>query len=147
MPTSTSKSGSIGIWTSTSLVMGNMIASAIFMLPATLSSFGSISLVVWLVSGVGAVSLALMYSWLSQMMPIANGGPYAYTREGLGDFAAFLVAWGYWISVWAANAAIAVTFISYLTVFLPALGTNSFLAVGAGLSAIWLLTWVNTRGI
>ena len=80
-------------------------------------------------------------------MPIANGGPYAYTREGLGDFAGFLVAWGYWISVWLTNAAIAVAFISYLTVFVPALGTNSFLAVGVGLSTIWLLTWVNTRGI
>jgi basic amino acid/polyamine antiporter, APA family len=147
MPSSTPKSGSIGIWTSTSLVMGNMIASALFMLPATLSTFGSISLVGWLVSGVGAISLALMYSWLSQMMPIANGGPYAYTREGLGDFAAFLVAWGYWISVWCSNAAITVAFVSYLSVFVPALGTNSFLAVGAGLSAIWFLTWINTRGI
>ena len=145
--TTSPKSGRIGIWTSTSLVMGNMIASAMFMLPATLSSFGSISLVGWLVSSFGAICLALMYSWLSQLMPIANGGPYAYTREGLGDFAAFLVAWGYWISVWCTNAAIAVGFISYLTVFIPALGTNSFFAVGVGLSAIWFLTWINTRGI
>ncbi len=147
MPEPQPKSGTIGIWTSTSLVMGNMIASAMFMLPATLSTFGSISLVGWLVSGFGAICLALMYSWLSQLMPIANGGPYAYTREGLGDFAAFLVAWGYWISVWCTNAAIAVAFVSYLTVFLPALGTNSFLAVGTGLFAIWFLTWINTRGI
>ncbi len=137
----------IGIWTSTSLVMGNMIASAMFMLPATLSSFGSISLIGWLVSGAGAICLALVYSWLSQLMPVANGGPYAYTREGLGDFAAFLVAWGYWISIWCTNAAIAVAFLSYLTVFVPALGTNSYLAVGLGLSAIWFLTWINTRGI
>jgi basic amino acid/polyamine antiporter, APA family len=137
----------IGIWTSTSLVMGNMIASAMFMLPATLSVYGSISLIGWLVSGAGAICLALVYSWLSQLMPVANGGPYAYTREGLGDFAAFLVAWGYWISVWCTNAAIAVAFLSYLTVFLPALGYNPALAVGVGLSAIWFLTWINTRGI
>ena len=77
----------IGIWISTSLVMGNMIASAMFMLPATLSSFGSISLIGWIVSGFGAICLALVYSWLAQLMPIANGGPYAYTRKGLGDFA------------------------------------------------------------
>ncbi|HOX82791.1 MAG TPA: amino acid permease, partial [Chryseolinea sp.] len=85
--------------------------------------------------------------WLSQLMPIANGGPYAYTHKGLGDFAAFLVAWGYWISIWCTNAAIAVAFVSYLTVFFPVLGTNSLFAVGAGLAAIWFLTWINTRGI
>ncbi|MCA6379755.1 MAG: amino acid permease [Cytophagales bacterium] len=137
----------IGIWTSTSLVMGNMIASAMFMLPATLSTYGSISLIGWVVSGLGAICLALVFSWLSQLMPVANGGPYAYTREGLGDFAAFLVAWGYWLSIWSTNAAIAVAFLSYLTVFAPALGVNSMLAVGVGLSAIWFLTWINTRGI
>jgi len=137
----------IGIWTSTSLVMGNMIASAMFMLPATLSTYGSISLIGWVVSGLGAICLALVFSWLSQLMPVANGGPYAYTREGLGDFAAFLVAWGYWLSIWSTNAAIAVAFLSYLTVFSPALGVNSMAAVGVGLSAIWFLTWINTRGI
>jgi basic amino acid/polyamine antiporter, APA family len=137
----------IGIWTSTSLVMGNMIASAMFMLPATLSTYGSISLIGWVVSGLGAICLALVFSWLSQLMPVANGGPYAYTREGLGDFAAFLVAWGYWLSIWSTNAAIAVAFLSYLTVFAPTLGVNSMLAVGVGLSAIWFLTWINTRGI
>ena len=127
--------------------MGNMIASALFMLPATLSTYGSISLIGWVVSGLGAICLALVFSWLSQLMPVANGGPYAYTREGLGDFAAFLVAWGYWLSIWSTNAAIAVAFLSYLTVFFPALGINSMFAVGVGLSAIWFLTWINTRGI
>ncbi|UXE65681.1 MAG: amino acid permease [Chryseotalea sp. WA131a] len=141
------KTQTIGIWTTTSLVMGNMIASAMFMLPATLASYGSISLIGWVVSGIGAVCLALVYSWLSQLMPVANGGPYAYTREGMGDFAAFLVAWGYWISLWCTNAAIAVAFISYLTVFIPVLGTNSLLAVMAGLITIWSLTWVNARGL
>jgi APA family basic amino acid/polyamine antiporter len=142
-----SKPKKIGIWTSISLVMGNMIASAMFMLPATLSSYGSISLVGWLFSGLGAICLALVYSWLSQLMPVAHGGPYAYSREGLGDFAGFLVAWGYWISVWSTNAAIAVAFISYLSVFVPAVSYNAPLAIAIGLGAIWFLTWINTRGL
>jgi APA family basic amino acid/polyamine antiporter len=70
-----------------------------------------------------------------------------YARAGFGDFAAFLVAWGYWISVLCTNAAIAVTFVSYLAVFFPSLGSSSGYAVSAGLAAVWLLTWVNTRGI
>jgi APA family basic amino acid/polyamine antiporter len=80
-------------------------------------------------------------------MPHAQGGPYAFTRAGMGDFAAFLVAWGYWLSIWCCNAAIVVTFVSYLTVFFPSLATNSTLAVGSGLGAVWLLTWVNSLGI
>lgn len=137
----------IGIWTATSLVVGNMIASGLFMLPATLGIYGGISLVGWLISGAGAMCLALVYSWLSKMQPLATGGPYAYTYSGMGEFAAFLVAWGYWISVWCTNAAIAVAFVSYLTAFFPALGHNPILSVSTGLGAIWLLTWINTRGL
>ncbi|MFN3840496.1 MAG: amino acid permease [Cyclobacteriaceae bacterium] len=137
----------IGLWTSTSLVMGNMIASALFMLPATLGIYGGISIIGWLISGAGAMCLALVFSWLSKINPQATGGPYAYTRDGLGPFAAFLVAWGYWISVWCTNAAIAVAFVSYLSAFIPALDHNPAMAVLTGLSAIWLLTYINTRGV
>ncbi|HNR72589.1 MAG: amino acid permease-associated protein [Bacteroidetes bacterium OLB12] len=137
----------IGLWTTTSLVVGNMIASGLFMLPATLGLYGGISLIGWVISGAGAMCLAMVFSWLSKLKPVATGGPYAYTHEGVGDFAAFLVAWGYWISIWCTNAAIAVAFVSYLTAFIPALGHNPMLSVGTGLGAIWFLTWVNTRGI
>ncbi len=139
--------GKIGLWTSTSLVVGNMIGSGVFLLPASLAAFGGISLLGWVGSSAGAIVLALLFSRLSKMIPNALGGPYAYTRAGLGDFAAFLVAWGYWISIWCTNAAIAVTFVSYLTVFIPILKTNSILAVCTGLAAVWGLTWINTRGV
>jgi basic amino acid/polyamine antiporter, APA family len=142
-----SSSKQIGLWTTTSLVVGNMIASGLFMLPATLGVYGGISLIGWVISGAGALCLAMVYSWLSKLKPVATGGPYAYTHDGMGDFAAFLVAWGYWISIWCTNAAIAVAFVSYLTAFIPALGTNPILSVGTGLGAIWFLTWINTRGI
>jgi APA family basic amino acid/polyamine antiporter len=49
--------------------------------------------------------------------------------------------------VWCTNAAIAVAFVSYLTSFIPVLGTNSILSVSTGLAAIWFLTWINTRGV
>jgi APA family basic amino acid/polyamine antiporter len=57
------------------------------------------------------------------------------------------VAWGYWISICSTNAAIAVAFVSYLTVFFPMLANNAYLAIGAGLLAVWSLTWINARGI
>ena len=136
----------IGFWTCTSLVIGNMIGSGVFLLPAALAVYGSISLLGWLFSTLGAFSLAILFSYLSKAMP-SVGGPYAYTREGLGEFAAFLVAWGYWISVWCGNAAITVAFVSYLSVFFPILAINNMAAILTGLSAIWVLTWVNSRGV
>lgn len=137
----------IGLWRTTSLVAGNMIASGIFLLPVSLAHFGSISLIGWLISGIGAFTLALMYARLSAAYPGASGGPYAFTREGLGSFAAFLVAWSYWVSIWSTNAAIALTFVSYLSVFVPALSGQTELALVTAIGTVWLLTWVNTRGI
>ena len=124
-----------------------MIGAGVFMMPAALASYGSISIFGWTFSAIGAFLLARVFSNLSKLMPQADGGPYAYSRRGLGDFTGFLVAWGYWISIWCSNAAITVSLISALSTFFPILATNSLLAIVTGLGAIWLLTWINTLGI
>lgn len=137
----------LGFWTSSSLVVGNMIGSGIFLLPATLASYGSISIFGWLISALGAAALAFVFIELSKILPGTSGGPYVYSRSGLGDFAGFLVAWGYWISVWCANAAITIGLIGYLGVFFPVLKTSNLLSVVVGLCIVWSVVWINTRGI
>lgn len=137
----------IGLWTSTSLVIGNMIGSGVFLLPATLAAHGGISIFGWLGSSLGAIVLALLFSRLSKKIPNALGGPYAYSKAGLGEFAGFLVAWGYWMSIWATNASLAIGFVSYLGVFIPELVENTPLAIGTGVGAVWFLTWINTLGV
>src|SRR3954470_13523511 len=98
----------LGLWTSTSLVVGNMIGAGVFLMPAALASFGSIGLLGWVFSAIGSFFLAKVFSNLSKLLPHATGGPYAFTRYGLGDFAGFLVAWGYYLAVSCANAAITI---------------------------------------
>ena len=147
MPSESESKNKLGLWTSTSLVTGNMIGAGVFLMPAALASYGSISLLGWLVATVGALLLAKVFSNLSKLIPQANGGPYAYSQKGLGDFTGFLVAWGYWISTWTSNAAITVSLISALSTFFPVLATNAITAILTGLAAIWLLTWINTLGI
>lgn len=137
----------IGMWTAAALVVGNMIASGIFLLPVALASYGSISFVGWVGSSLGAIALALMFGRLSRYVPGATGGPYAFTRATMGEFAGFLVAWGYWLSIWCCNAAIVVTFVSYLTVFFPVLADDVYLALAAALGTIWFLTWINSLGV
>lgn len=136
----------LGIWTSTALVVGNMIGSGVFLLPAALAAYGGVSLVGWLVTAAGALALALVFSRLTRALPKV-GGPYAYSRLAFGDFMGFLVAWGYWIAIWVGNAAIAVAFVGYLAVFWPALAADQLLAALAALAAIWVLTIVNTAGV
>ncbi len=139
-------SGKLGLWMCVALVVGNMIGSGIFLLPASLAPYGRISILAWMITAGGSIALAIVFARLSRMVPKA-GGPYAYTRRGFGDFAGFLVAWGYWISILATVAAIAVAFVSYLTVFWPALATSRVLAALAALGAIWLLTGINALGV
>ena len=147
MPEPSTQKNKLGLWTSTSLVVGNMIGSGVFLMPAALAAYGGISLFGWIFSAIGAFLLAKVFSNLSKLMPRADGGPYAYSRKGLGDFAGFLVAWGYWISIWCTNAAISVALVSALSTFFPVLATSALAAVLTGLSAIWFLTWINTLGI
>ncbi|MDT4818053.1 Arginine/agmatine antiporter [compost metagenome] len=139
------KAGTMGFWTCTALVVGNMVGSGVFLLPASLAAFGGLSLFGWLVSSVGAVILALTFARLSRLNPGA-GGPYAYTRDGFGNFAGYLCAWTYWKAAWIGNAAISVTLVGYLTVFIPAL-RDPVLSVATAIGSIWLCTFINLRGI
>ncbi len=139
--------GKFGLWTTTSLVVGNMVGAGIFLMPAALAAYGGISLLGWFFSAAGAFLLATVFSRLSKLLPGINGGPYAYARKGFGNFIGFLIAWGYWISIWCSNAALAVSLVSALSTFFPVLNGNAFAASFTGLSAIWIVTWINTRGI
>ncbi|QGX40381.1 amino acid permease [Permianibacter aggregans] len=136
----------IGLWTCTALVIGNMVGSGIFLLPASLAPYGSYSLVGWLITATGALLLARVFSRLAKRMPKA-GGPYAYTRIGFGDFPGFLMAWGYWISCWCTNAAIAVAFVSYLSLIFPVLSSSPIIGAALALSTLWGLTFVNILGV
>ncbi len=134
-----------GFWIAVALVMGNMIGSGVFLLPASLAKYRGLGIVGWIISAAGSVCLALVFARLASFRP-ASGGPYAFTRQAYGDFAGFLVAWGYWISIWTANAALAVAFVGYLDPFIPSVVRTPASAAVLAIAVIWLLTAVNCRG-
>ena len=136
-----------GLWTSTSLVLGTMIGAGVFLMPSALASYGSISLIGWLFSSLGAIVIAKVFANISKLIPSSDGGPYAFAKAGLGDFAGFLIGWGYLISVWTTNAAIAVSLVSAMSTFFPILAQDASIALATGLVFLWLLTWVNTLGV
>ncbi|MGZ4676984.1 MAG: amino acid permease [Acidimicrobiia bacterium] len=130
----------------TALVVGNMIGSGVFLLPASLGSYGPVSLVAFGLTAAGAILLALVFARLGRTYP-ETGGPYAYSRRAFGDFVGFQQAWGYWIAAWVGNAAIAIAFVSYLGEYWHALRTNSVLAAVAAVVAIWVCTAINVLGV
>jgi basic amino acid/polyamine antiporter, APA family len=142
MASPTSQLAPLGVWHLTLLVAGNIIGSGIFLLPATLAQYGSISLLAWGFTALGAVALALVFSELSAVFGEA-GGFYSHCREAFGDFIGFQVAYSYWIALWVGNAALVISLTGYLSLFWPVLHENALLAWGVNVSIIWTLTLLN----
>ena len=136
----------LGFWSAVAIVMGNMIGSGVFLLPASLAAYRGLSLVGWLLSAAGAVMLALVFARLARQLPAA-GGLYAYTREAFGDVQGFLVAWGYWGSSVATLAALAVAFVGYLDPFMPAIVRSPSSAAMLAVVTMWVLIGVNAIGV
>jgi amino acid transporter len=136
----------LGLLACTALVVGNMVGSGFYLSPAALAPYGLLGPLAWIVMGAGAICLGLSFARLSRLVP-ATGGPYAYTQAAFGDFPGFLIAWGYWISIWCSLPAIAVAFTGYLVEFVPALRGNRPLVIGVTLAAIWGVTLLNLRGV
>ena len=139
-----SESGKIGVVAATLMVAGNMMGSGVFMLPANLAAYGSIAVIGWLITCVGAVALALTFSRLASIDPAA-GGPYAYTRKAFGDYMGYQTNMVYWIANVIGNVGLAVAGIGYLTHFFPALH-NPYVFAFAQIFVIWFFAYANMLG-
>jgi len=136
----------LGFWAAVSIVMGNMIGSGVFLLPASLAAYRGLSLAGWAISAAGAVMLALVFARLARQMPAA-GGLYAYTRAAFGEFGGFFVAWGYWLSTVATLSALAVAFVGYLDPFIPSVVRSPGAAAVLTIATIWIVIGVNVAGV
>src|SRR3984957_8142210 len=136
----------LGFWMCVALVVGNSIGSGVFLLPASLAPFGLNSVIAWGFTASGAIALAIVFARLSRAFPQA-GGPYAYVHVAFGPLIAFVVAWGYWISIWVGNVSIATAGVSYLSPLFPWIAEKPGASALTTLLLLWLLTFVNWYGI
>ncbi|MCA9507079.1 MAG: amino acid permease [Myxococcales bacterium] len=138
------KTEKIGFWAVFALVAGSQIGSGVFVQPASLAPYGLYALAGWLISGTGAVTLALVFGWLCSKFP-RTGGPYAYVEEAFGPVAGFFTGWTYWVISWVSTPVLYVASVGYLS---PMLG-NPPTEILLGLEIILLLalTWLNLRGV
>ena len=131
-----------GFWICLALVIGNMIGSGVFLLPATLAPFGWNGVAGWVFTTAGALCLAVVFGSLARAFPNA-GGPYAFSRAAFGPFVAFTVAWSYWISMWIGNVAIATGVVAPLSTIFPGITAYS---VPITLVVVWSLVAINCLG-
>ncbi len=135
----------LGLFAAIALVMGNMIGSGVFLLPASLAPYGWNAVAGWALTIAGALALAHVLSVLTRRLPGA-ATPSDMVEAAYGPVAGIMIGWSYWVSILVANVTIAIAAISYLSIFLPALHSVPGLAAGAALLLIWGVTLVNLRG-
>ena len=135
----------LGLISLTSLVTGNMVGSGVFLLPASLARIGSISLLSWLFTTLGAFLLAIVFSKMSSTIT-KTGGPYIYVENGLGKFMGFQTAYLYWIYVAVGNVGIILGLMAYLRVFFPQLA-NPIFNMSVATVIIGFIVIVNLMGV
>ena len=121
---------SLGLFSSTALVIGSMIGSGIFIVDAEIArgtNSPALFLGAWVVTAILTMIGALSYGELAAMMPRA-GGQYVYLRESLGPLWGFLYGWTLFLVIQTGTiAAVAVAFGKFLGVFFPSVSTTHWL--------------------
>jgi basic amino acid/polyamine antiporter, APA family len=117
----------LGVWAATSIVIGTVIGSGVFLVPSTMiRALGSVPMLfgIWVLAGLLSLFGALTYAELAAAMPEA-GGEYVYLTAAYGPFWGFLYGWTqFWVAKSGSIATLAAGFYTYLTIFYPVLGKN-----------------------
>jgi APA family basic amino acid/polyamine antiporter len=137
----------LGAWETASIAIGIMIGTAIFLVPADVTSAvgsPSAALAVWTMGGLLSLFGALSFAEMAAMMPQA-GGQYVYLREAYGPLVSFLCGWAFFLAAQGGGISVlAVGFAEYLGEFLPLARWQQQCAAAA---SIVLFTIINYRGV
>jgi arginine:ornithine antiporter/lysine permease len=134
----------------TAMVVGSMVGAGIFSLPRNFArATGPLgAIIAWCVAGIGMYALARVFQALAERRPELDAGVFAYAREGFGDYAGFLSAFGYWMAGCFGNVSYWVLIKSTLGAFVPAFGDgNTATAIAVSSVGIWLFHFVMLRGV
>src|SRR5439155_1315460 len=124
----------LGLLDATTLVMGSMIGSGIFIVSADIArqtQSPGLLIVTWIIAAALTLTAALCYGELAAAMPRA-GGQYVYLREAFGPLSGFLFGWTTFLVIQTGTiAAVAVAFAKFTGVFLPSISASRYL-LGSG---------------
>lgn len=150
----------LGLLDATTIVMGSMIGSGVFIVSADIArqvQSPGLLMLTWIITALLTMTAALSYGELAASMPWA-GGQYVYLREAFGPLCGFLYGWTLFTVIQTGTiAAVAVAFAKFLGVFLPGVSAENWLVrwgpvglntqMAVAIALLVFLTWVNTRGV
>ncbi len=146
-PRNEAKAHTLGLTSATGLVVGSIVGTGVFTMPAVLAGAGTMGILVLAVIAVGAMLLAVLFGQLTRRIPNSDGGLYAYSRHEFGDFAGYLVGWCYWIQAWAGNAAIVASWVFYVDALFGLNNPSGMTNWGIALLGLWVPAIVNLAGV
>src|ERR1017187_7511486 len=146
-PRNQQKARALGLTSATGLVIGSIIGTGVFTMPAVLAGAGVSSLLVLAVIAAGAMLLAVLFGQLTRRVPNSDGGLYAYARYEFGDFAGYLTGWCYWVQAWAGNAAIVASWVFYVDALFGIKNPSAMTNWGIALIGLWVPAAVNLAGV
>lgn len=134
----------------TAMVVGSMVGSGIFSLPATFGAatgpFGA--LVAWTIAGSGMYMLALVFQVLAVRKPKIDAGVFAYAQAGFGNYVGFIAAFGFWAGSCLGNVTYFVLVKSTLGKVWPTFGEGDTLkAVVTSSALLWGFHFMILRGV
>src|SRR5512136_1322504 len=128
----------------TNIIVGSIIGADIYIASAISAGLlGPFSLVIWIIAGIFATVIALVFAYCSYYVPKV-GGPFAFVSVAFDDFYGFLTGWSIWIGELISLPVFAIAFTKYLQYFTPLDFYQQILIKGVFL---FLLTYVNIRGV
>ena len=125
------------------IVVGTIIGSGIFLLPASLAPLGVNAPIAWVVSGAGALCVAFA---LARIVRPDGAGLQSYVEAQLGPTPAFLVSFALWVSGWAGMASTAVAAAAALSRVVPQISDPWSVAMVAVATTV-AVTAVNFGGV
>lgn len=128
----------------TTMVAANMLGAGIIMLPTNLAQVGTISVLSWLVTAVGALLLAYIFAQAG-MFSQNKGGMGGYAEHRFGKTGHFMASYAYSISLIIANIAIAVSAVGYGAAFFG-VDLNATQTSQVTIVLLWFAAILNFRG-
>lgn len=137
----------IGLAVAIALVFSNIIGAGIFVIPSQLAQVtgAGATISAWVLTGIGAIILALTFANLGSKMPV-SGGVVEYSRKSFGSFMGFMTAWLYWNGCWIGNATLFIVILKYLSAVFPVLNAHPLYGFLLCSAILWLFTYINIRG-
>lgn len=144
---STGRERALGLPSATALVIGSIIGTGVFTMPAVMAGAGTSSLLVLGVISIGALLLGALFGQLTKRIPTSDGGLYAYSKHEFGDFAGYLTAWCYWITAFAGNAAIVASWVLYVDSLFGIDNPSAWTNFAIAMTGLWIPAAINLVGV